>query len=312
MGRLGEVLYRIGDQRWADLPAEAVALLEPLPPGPELVSALTDLARAESLKGKSEAGVRHAEQALALAGELGLARPARTLGYRGLARCDLGDRAGLEDFRDAIALATEAGQGREAGVMYGNFGETLWAFEGAAPALEVMRSGIAFAQDRGLAEVVNYTTGSTLDPLFGHGAFDEALVVAAGIVERYENADITAQVNARAAQGRILTLRGQAPQVAGSLDWLESTARGAARPSTPSSASQRPLLRALHWERTKPRRRCSPRFSRRREPARSSTTGSTSPRWSAPPWGSAIGRSPNASRTATSRPCRSPPIQASR
>ena len=230
MGRLGEVLYRIGDQRWADLPAEAVALLEPLPPGPELVSALTDLARAESLKGKSEAGVRHAEQALALAGELGLARPARTLGYRGLARCDLGDRAGLEDFRDAIALATEAGQGREAGVMYGNFGETLWAFEGAAPALEVMRSGIAFAQDRGLAEVVNYTTGSTLDPLFGHGAFDEALEVAAGIVERYENADITAQVNARAAQGRILTLRGQAPQVAGSLDWLESTARGAGAP----------------------------------------------------------------------------------
>ena len=94
MGTLAEVLYRTGQPRWAELPAEAVALLEPLPPGPELVSALTDLARAEALQGKAEAGVRHAEQALALAGELGLPRPARTLGYLGFARCDLGDHGG--------------------------------------------------------------------------------------------------------------------------------------------------------------------------------------------------------------------------
>ncbi|HET6174570.1 MAG TPA: AAA family ATPase [Gaiellales bacterium] len=230
MGFLGEVLYRTGDPRWADLPAEAVALLEPLPAGSELVSALTELARADVLQGRGEAAIRHAEQALALAGELGLPRAARTLGYRGLARCDLGDAAGLDDFRDAIALATEAGQGREAGLMYANFGETLWAFQGAVAALEVMRSGIAFAQDRGLAETVSYITGSTLDPLFGHGSFDEALAVAAAIVDRSENADITAQVNARAVQARILSLRGHAPQVAASLDWLESTAAGAGAP----------------------------------------------------------------------------------
>jgi class 3 adenylate cyclase/tetratricopeptide (TPR) repeat protein len=230
MGSLGEVLYRTGDPRWADLPARAVALLEPLPPGPELVSSLTELLRAEALQGMSEAAIRHAEQALALAEELGLPRPARTLGYRGLASCDLGDAAGLDDFREAIVLATEAGQGREVGLNYGNFGEELWAFEGAAAALGVMRSGIAFAQDRGLAETVNYITGSTLDPLFGHGAFDEALEVAATIVARSENVDITAQVNARAVEARILSLRGQAPTAAASLDWLESTAAQAGAP----------------------------------------------------------------------------------
>jgi class 3 adenylate cyclase/tetratricopeptide (TPR) repeat protein len=229
MGLLAQVLYRTGDPRWADLPAEAVVLLEPLPAGPELVSALTELARAEILQGKGEAGIRHAEQALALAAELGLPRPARTLGYRAVARCDLGDLAGLEDFRDAIALATEAGQGRETGLIYGNFGEILWASEGAVAALEVMRSGIAFTQDRGIAEMVNYITGSTLDPLYGHGAFDEALEVAAGIVDR-SDADVTAQVNARSAQARIFSLRGQAPQIAGSLDWLESTAARAGAP----------------------------------------------------------------------------------
>ena len=230
MGTLGEVLYRVGDPRWADLPAEAVALLEPLPPGPALVSALTDLSRVEALQVKCQAAIRHAEQALALAGELGLPRPARTLGYRGVARCDLGDPAGLEDFRVAIALATDAGQGREAGVIYANFGEILWAFEGAVAALEAMRSGIAFARDRGLAETVTYITGSTLDPLYGNGAFDEALAVAAAIADRSENADVTAQVNAGAARARILSLRGQAAQVSGSLNWLESTAGGAGAP----------------------------------------------------------------------------------
>ena len=230
MSALGEVLYRTGDPRWADLPADAVALLAPLPAGPELVSALTDLARAKALQGQAEACIRHAEQALALADELGLPRPARTLGYRGLARCDLGDAGGLDDYRDAIALATDVGRGREAGVIYANFGETLWAFEGAEAALEVMRSGMAFAHDRGLAETVNYITGSTLDPLFGHGAFDEALDVAAAIVNDSGHLDITAQVNARAAQARVFSLRGEVAHVAGSLDWLESTAAGAGAP----------------------------------------------------------------------------------
>src|SRR6185312_4054247 len=141
------------------------------------------------------AGVRHAEQALALAGELGLPRSARTVGYLGLARCDLGDAAGLDDFREAIVLATEAGQGHDAGLIYGNLGETLWAFEGALPALELMRSGIAFARDRGLAEAVSAITGGMLDPLFGHGDFDEALEVAAAIMNRSET-DMTATVNA--------------------------------------------------------------------------------------------------------------------
>ena len=230
MGSLSHVLYRLGDARWADLPPEAVALLEPLPPGPEFVSALTELARAEALQGSGEAAVRHAEQALALADELALPRPARALGYMGLARCDLGDPAGLDDYREAIALATEVGQGRDTGIIHGNLGETLWAFEGAEAALGSMRAGIAYARDRGLVEVVNYITSSTLDPLYGHGAWDEALDVAAGIEDRRENADVTALVNARAARARILVLRGQVAEVAESLEWLESTSREAGAP----------------------------------------------------------------------------------
>ena len=68
-----------------ELPAQALALLEPLPPGPELVGALTELARAEALQGRSEAGLGYAEQALALAEQLGLpsARPCARLPRHG-------------------------------------------------------------------------------------------------------------------------------------------------------------------------------------------------------------------------------------
>ena len=93
-------MSRIGDPRWAQLPAQALELLEPLAPGPELVAALTEIAIIELLQGRAEVGLRHAEQALAVAERLGLARPARALGVRGMSRCALGDRGGLDDFRD--------------------------------------------------------------------------------------------------------------------------------------------------------------------------------------------------------------------
>jgi class 3 adenylate cyclase len=226
MGTLGRVLSVRGDARWAELPAASVALLEPLPPGPELVGALTQVAVVEALTGKSESGVRLAERALALAEGLGLDRPARALGYRGLARGQLGDAGGLEDMREAIALATQAGQGREAAVLYNNLAFTVWVFEGPAAALEIMRAGIAFAQARGLAAMVNVTTGSTLDLLVDSGELEQALEVAAALAEQLESGEAALNLaEVRAAQARILALRGLAAEAAGSLDWLESTSR---------------------------------------------------------------------------------------
>jgi class 3 adenylate cyclase/tetratricopeptide (TPR) repeat protein len=230
MGTLGNVCFVLGDQRWSELPAEAVGLLEALAPGPELVGALTELARAESLQGRAEAGVRFAERALALAEELGLDRSARALGYRGLGRTGLGDPGGFQDMREATALATEAGQGREVALLHNNLGVWLWAFEGPATSLEVLREGLAFAQARGLAEMVDSITANTLDPLFDLAELAKALEVAAGIADRLEHANLLALLSARAAQARILSVRGQAARVTGSLEWIESASRGAGSP----------------------------------------------------------------------------------
>jgi class 3 adenylate cyclase/tetratricopeptide (TPR) repeat protein len=227
MATLGEVLFNRGDPRWSELPAEAVALLELLPPSRELVDALTELARVETLQGRPEAGVRFVERALALAEELGLDRSARALGYRGLARNELGLSGGLEDMREAIALATQAGQGREVAMLHNNLGAMLGLFEGPAASLEVQRAGIAFAQVRGLAEMVNFMVANTVEALVDSGELDVALEIAAALAEGLENEDVMSLVLVRATQARILALRGQAAQVAASLDWLESTARGA-------------------------------------------------------------------------------------
>ncbi len=226
MALLSRMYLRLGDPRWAEPPAQALALLEPLPPGPELVGALTAMAGTEALDGRNEAAVSHAERALALAEKLRLQRPARALGSRGMARCELGDPAGLRDMREAITLAVEAGQGREAAVAYNNLGMELWGFEGPGAALEIMRAGIAFAQARGLAEQVNSITVSTLDALIDTGELDVALEIAAGLAEgRYAREAAFDFSVVRAAQARILAVRGQAADSVDSLDWIETTSR---------------------------------------------------------------------------------------
>ena len=230
MARLGMVLRRLGDPGWSEVPAEALALLEPLPPGPELVGALTELAAVKFLTLSHEAAVGYAERALALAEELGLDRPARALGFRGAARADLGDPGGLEDMREAIVLATQAGQGHETAVLHNNLGIALWGFEGPGAALELLRAGVALAQARGQAERVNFSTANTLGALFEIGDLDGALEVAADFAERLEDEDVMVFLEVRALQARILALRGQTAQLSDWLDPLESGSRGTEDP----------------------------------------------------------------------------------
>ena len=222
---LSKMVGRLGDPRSGELAAEALELLEPLAPGPELVAALTEMAIIESIHGRAEDGLRHAEQALAVAERLGLARPARALGFRGLSRCVLGDRGGLEDFRTAIVLATDAGQGREAALLYNNLATALSVYEGPVAALEVYRAGIEFAQARGLTEMTDVMTASTIEVLCDSGEHDEALTLAAELAGRFESSDVWGLAIVRVVQVGILTLRGQAAETVPSLDWLAIASR---------------------------------------------------------------------------------------
>jgi tetratricopeptide (TPR) repeat protein len=223
MDRLGDVFLSLADPRWADLPREALALLEPLPPGPALVEALSAVASVEALQGRLTSAISVADRAITLADELGLPRPARALGYRGHARSNLGDAGGLNDFREAIQLATAAGQGREVAVLHNNLGLSLWAYQGPQAELAELKTGIAYATARGLTAVADFMTAGTISPLLDAGQPDDALTLAAALAERLNDAAALNEV--RGVEARINTLRGHATRAADYLDWLEATTR---------------------------------------------------------------------------------------
>lgn len=226
MTQLSTTLSRLGDPRWATLSAQEVEILSPLPPGPQLVEALASLAMDEALQGRALTGRAHADHALALAEELGLPRPARALGYRGVARCLLGEIGGTDDMREAIALATKAGQGEGVAMLHNNLGMALWTLEGPEAALSVLRAGISFAEPRGLAGWVVTISASTLDCLTDMGAFDEACNLANLLVEHLQDSgDVFDLMGVRTVLIRVLTLRGQLEGVRDDVVWVESIAR---------------------------------------------------------------------------------------
>jgi tetratricopeptide (TPR) repeat protein len=223
---LVQVMLELGDPRTFEMGDQALAILEPLSPGPELVGALIEVARASALGAESVEGVRFAERALALAADLGLPTPARALGYRGLARCELGDPAGIADMRKALQIALDAGQGREAGLLYNNLSRVLLAFEGPVAALEMSRMGIAFDEARGLTGLALWMRGGMLDILADAGELEEVLTSAERVAEEASAAGILPPaLTVRATQARVFAMRGDADRAMGFLDWLERSTR---------------------------------------------------------------------------------------
>ena len=163
MATLAKVLFRARIRGHSRSPAEAVALLE-LPAGCELVLALSEMTVVEVIQGRPEAGIEYAERALTLCEQLGVPRSARALGYKGLGRCDLGDAGGLDDLREAIALAAHMGFGALAAGLHQNLALALFVYEGPAESLRVSREAITFAEARGLVAMAS-ATANTLDPL---------------------------------------------------------------------------------------------------------------------------------------------------
>jgi class 3 adenylate cyclase/tetratricopeptide (TPR) repeat protein len=223
---LGRVCHALGEPRWLTLPGETVELLEPLPPSGVMVAALTAVAFNEYLHGGASASMRHAEQALALAEQLGLDRPPRTLSVRGQARAGLGDPAGLGDIRDAIELAAQAGQPRMVAVLHNNLALDVWNFEGPVAALEVQRAGIAYGSAHGITEMVEWTTGGSLMTSLDSGQLDHVHQIAARLGAGPSNASVSmVNITASVAVTRLQVLRGNAAAVADWLDWLETVAR---------------------------------------------------------------------------------------
>lgn len=221
------VLWALGDPRRLEVVAEALGLLEAQPAGPELVAALAALAGAHFISSAYPDAIVTADRALQLASELRLPEPARALGFRGGARCFMGERQGLEDMRRALELSLEQGDSpRGAAVLQVNLAIASGHHEGPQAALTLCREAIDFCERRGIAELALAIAVESLRFLADCGQVDQALAEAEPLIEHAEaSVYIPVLTGARSLQLRLLVQRGEPPWPAGAAEQLAITAR---------------------------------------------------------------------------------------
>jgi class 3 adenylate cyclase/tetratricopeptide (TPR) repeat protein len=171
---LASIQRRLGAPEALTTAVRAVGLLRSTP-GTELVAALAALAGLHYATGADEAAIETAEEALALAEELTLAMPGRALGFRGSARCALGDLGGLADMERALELLIATGRGTDAGVLHSNLALERAQIEGPVATLGRLEQAYAFAEARGLTETTWFAAAASANNLVMVGRFDEAL-----------------------------------------------------------------------------------------------------------------------------------------
>jgi tetratricopeptide (TPR) repeat protein len=183
--KLGNILWYRGESAQAlELSREATRLLEGQPPGRELAYASVRMAAQLVMTGHQHEALDWSGNALVLAEKLGLQDHAvMARGFRGGARCGLGDLGGLEDLREALGRSLELGLGYETGVQYNNLAFEVWRAEGPTEAREISGAGIEFSERRGLVRQAMWTGAESLWMLFEAGDWDEVLRRADRLIE---------------------------------------------------------------------------------------------------------------------------------
>ena len=226
LGTLSSVFVMTGNSRQEDVARDAVRLLEFDLPGPDLVAAYARMAGVRLVQGDTGGTIAWVDRAVSLAAELGVDVPARAIGFRGYARCSLGDAEGLEEMRAALALAIERGEGRDAAVLYNNLAVGVLAIEGPRGVLSVGREGIEFSERRGINEIAMSMAAGNLDQLIDTGEWDAAQEQAETIAGRAEaSGDVASLLQARWALTRLLALRGEVARAVELAGWLVPAAR---------------------------------------------------------------------------------------
>jgi hypothetical protein len=101
--------------------------------------------------------------------------PGRALAFSGLARCALGDLAGLAEMEKALAAFVAAGNGREAALVHHNLGSVLRAVDGPMAAVAQYERSRAFAASRGITSLVPVSGLEGLGALVAGGRCRDAV-----------------------------------------------------------------------------------------------------------------------------------------
>ena len=199
----------------------ALALLADHEPTQELADALTERGIDLYFASRTAEAIEILDRALAIASELGLPTPVRTLGFRGNARLDYGHAAGIDDMRAAIALSVATGQGRDIAINKVNTGVWTSLYEGPEAGMAVIREAIDDAARFGFASLADGMTLMSLQILEDQGAYDDAL-------ETWDRLNVPgepAMLQAHGAQYRMYARRGRRDEALAGVDELEEIGR---------------------------------------------------------------------------------------
>jgi tetratricopeptide (TPR) repeat protein len=174
LNQLATLAWNMGDvARSERLALEAIAMLEKLPAGPELVHVYGSEALRCAIAGRFAAATPLVEKGLALARELGTEDVTVLSNARASIAGYQGDPVALDHLREAIELGLRLGLGRSTSVAMNNLGDGLAYYVGMREALAQWDDAIAFSRTRGLRDPEMWQRGERLRALYHLGDWDE-------------------------------------------------------------------------------------------------------------------------------------------
>jgi tetratricopeptide (TPR) repeat protein len=165
--------------------AEALALVERLPPGEEVATALAFCANMRYLRGNEKEGIELAERAIEIARSVGASTAyARALMVKSSALIELGDLAAEQGLEEALGILVDRGETQKAMGAYANRATLLGEAGRVAEARSVIDEAIEYGRSRGQpAADVDWSLMTKCEALFPMGDWDELLDVTDRLIE---------------------------------------------------------------------------------------------------------------------------------
>ncbi|MDP9341198.1 MAG: AAA family ATPase [Actinomycetota bacterium] len=198
-------------ERSERLGAEAIELLEPLGPTPELVAAYSNRAGNAMMTGRFEEWKTWTDATLALCDEMDLPEQRmRGLQFRGIYRVMSGDPGGRADLQEALRIGLDLGVGRVTALAYTNLADWTSGLDGPAAGLAIYEEGMRFAERRGIVAEQMWMRAETTWRLFDAGEWD-GVIRASEEIRRWYGPQGHAQplVIAGISEARVRALRGE-------------------------------------------------------------------------------------------------------
>jgi tetratricopeptide (TPR) repeat protein len=235
--RAAQALIQLGHLTWIqgenlrglELLEQGIELAASYPPGAELAFGEVRRAGYLMMSSRPRECLEASQRAIELAEQIGRDEYRfRAVGWRGVARCELGDAGGVDDLREALDAAAGTSV---ASSFYNNLADFLWELESPEAALEIHAEGEAYAERRGMRGEVMWSRAEMTWMLYDLGRWDEVISIA-DHVRAFEQAEGASQIGLIAAPIRALVLmwRGDPDGAASVADELLPRARKALDP----------------------------------------------------------------------------------